>query len=367
MRSVAVALSVIVMALLGCSSQAPKGMIDTDVLIHLIRAQGLEDRVVVPYQLNAAMRDWARTTAPADLAPEARLDRLVEELLENKVMPLEYAWGYTGTAIEVFETRRANCLAFTNLFVGMARELGVPVVFLAVEEGKSYRKEGDLVVVSDHIAVGYERAGDVKIYDFSQYGSQDYSRVRRLSDLTALSMYHSNRGAEVLKDGRVQEALGWLAVAVQLDPSLATAWVNLGVAWRRSGDVARAEGSYRRAIELDPRTFSAYQNLAALLRFLGRDSEAEDMEKVLERAPNQNPYTYLTLGDISRARGRFDEARRLYRRAVQLSEDDAEPLAALGLLALETGDRRRARKLLAEAQELEPEDPRVLELADRLE
>ena len=358
--------ALLVLALWGCSAQAPEGLIPPELLSQMLELEELQGRVVVAWQIDDGMRAWAEERVSDSMPAEAKLERLVKELLDNRVLPLQYTRETTGTAIEVFETRQANCLAFTNLFVGMARELGVPVFFLAVEDVATYRREGDLVVISDHIAVGFERGLDIKMYDFSEHGMQEHTKIRRISDLTALAMFHSNRGVEALRDGDLEGATGWLRTAATLDPGLANAWVNLGVVLRRAGDLAAAEAAYRQAIELDPRLPSPYQNLAALLRHLGREDEARELEDVLARAPNRNPFTYLALGDVSRERGHLDEARRLYKRAANLSEGDGEPWAALGELALASGDRRQALKMLRKARKVEPDDPRALRLAEEL-
>jgi len=354
------------LAVAGCASTAPVGL-DRDQLARLAAARGLEpSRVVLPYELDDAMGRWARETASAKVPPATRLELLRERLLEDDALGLEYVWNHTGTALEVFRERRANCLAFTFLFVGMAREVEVPVYFLAVENVETYRKEGDLVVISDHVAVGFDLQSETLVYDFSEHGSQEPEDVRRISDLTAISMFHSNRGAEALQAGRVEEAVGWLRAAVVLDPELAHGWSNLGVGLRRVGDTAGAEEAYRKALEIDPRIPSAYLNLASLLRLLARDGEAAELEAALRASPSRNPYTYLVLGDISRRGGRLAEARRFYRRAASLARRDAEPYAALGQLALDEGDLRRARKMLRKARRIDDSEDRTSQLAARL-
>lgn len=348
---------------LACAtSDIPTGLITPDQLAQILDRRGIRQQVTVPYEITEAMRAWAHDVAPKHLSVEQRMENLRTELLLREDQPLEYTWGYTGTAEEVFESRQANCLAFTNLFVGMAREVGVPIFFLAVEDTETYRKEGDLIVISDHIAVGAEVGFDVKMYDFSEHGSQDYSSVRRISDLTALAMFHSNRGAEELQRGDEDAALNWLRVAVQLDPTLANGWVNLGVVLRRRGEAAHAELAYKTALEVDPRALSAYQNLVSMMKWQGRLEEAKDYETVLRRAPNRNPFTYLTLGDLSLSNGRQDEARRFYRRAVQLEPDNAEVQAALGHLAFAQGNLRLARKQLRRAEAIDPEENRTQQL-----
>ncbi len=354
--------------LTGCAANSE--LSDEDLLNRALLARGLDpESVMVPFEITEEMRRWAHEVAPGALAPEDRLRRLRDGLFDKDRMELKYTWGYTGTAIDVFEQRRANCLAFTNLFVGMARELRVEVYFLGVERVETYRKQGDLVVVSDHVAVGYGDAtvdSDLLIFDFSPYRNQGYRDVRRISDLTAIAMFYSNRGAETLQEGRVLDAVSWLKTAVAIDPALTPGWVNLGVVLRRAGDLPGAEDAYKHALEIDPRTHSAYQNLAALLQLQGRSKEAEGFVQALQKTPTRNPYSYLSLGDISLRSGRLEEAKRFYRRAVNLSGDDAEIFAALGQLAAATGDLRTARKMLKKAQKLDQESARTRQLASML-
>ncbi len=355
-------------AITGCATTSeltPEEQLNRD-----LRARGLDpERIIVPFEVTDDMRQWAHGIAPRALAPEDRLRRLRDALFDKERMDLEYTWGYTGTAIDVFEQQRANCLAFTNLFVGMAREMGVNVYFLGVERVETYRKQGDLVVVSDHVAVGYGDAtvdSDLLIFDFSPYRNQGYRNVRRISDLTAMAMFYSNRGAETLQQGQVPEAVDWLKTAVAIDPGLTPAWVNMGVVLRRAGNLSGAEEAYKHALVIDPRTPSAYQNLAALLQLQGRSQEADGFIQVLQKTPTRNPYSYLSLGDISLRNGRLEDARRFYRRAVNLSGEDAEIFAALGQLAAATGDLRKARKMLKKAQKIDAESSRTRRLETML-
>lgn len=345
----------------GCSTTSPP-VVETP-LKTAIRQQGIAPvDVIVPFELDEEMARWAHDAIPPDASSSVRLEALSQALLEPGELDLTYAWGFTGTARQVFETRQANCLAFTNLFLAMAREVDVPVFFLAVET-ETYRRHGDLVVVSDHIAVGYGTGQDVEMFDFSPREGTELRRVRRISDLTALAMFHSNRGAEALQDGRYAEALDSLRLAVRLQPELASGWVNLGVARRRVGDPEGAELAYRRALEVDPQVYTAYQNLTSLLSSQERHEEAQWFAKTLRQSPNRNPFTYISLGDISLRSGRLTEARRFYKRAVHLNRDDAESYAALGQLAMAQGDVNTARRMLRKARRIDGENARTLTLA----
>ena len=74
-------------------------------------------------------------------------NRLLAEDPDN--LDVKYDPSYTGPAQEAFETRKVNCLSYTHLFVGMARELGVEAYFLSVRELERYAKDGDLILACD--------------------------------------------------------------------------------------------------------------------------------------------------------------------------------------------------------------------------
>jgi Flp pilus assembly protein TadD len=301
---------------------------------------------------------------PQSSQPDEQLRHLLRSLVGSD-LEIEYQGDYTATAREVFRSRRANCLAFTHLFVGLARELGLEVYFVAVGDLQRFEKDDDLIVVSGHMTAGWGPPAQRLLLEFTTE-PPDYRQVREVSDLTAVALYYSNLGANALRARDNRGALRWLEQAVALDPELPSAWVNIGVARRRTGDVAGAETAYRRALEADPATPSAYQNLAALLRLRGEEDVARELLALADRRDNRNPYTYLDLGDFSLRHGDLAEAERFYRRALRLAGAEADAAAAMGILELSAGRTGAARKWLRRARDLAPDNERVAILARRL-
>jgi Tfp pilus assembly protein PilF len=363
----AAVLGVALLALAACGTGS--GMLTASQLDELAARQGLPAQAVeLPFLVTDEMRTWLDERVDRRLRYEPRLDALLQALLSPDQLGVTYDASFTGTAPEVFARRRANCLGFTNLFVAMARELDVPVHFLFVDEVEGFDRveEDDLVVVSRHITAGYGPAHDLRVLEFSLGPEVSYKAVRRVSDTTAVALYYSNRGAELLRAGDVAAARRMLAIATGIDTELPLAWVNLGVVHRRSADYAAAERAYRRALELDSRQVSAYQNLASLYQHLGRREEADRILAVIPRIGSRNPYNYLSLGDVALARGDLDQAHDYYRKALKLYRDHPEPYAALGQWALERGDQRRALYWLERASQIDPGNSRVRRLAERL-
>jgi Flp pilus assembly protein TadD len=303
-----------------------------------LRAQGFDpEGVVIPYEITPEMRAWVRLQV-ASGQPEQRLDQLLRALLDPALLGLKYETGTTRTATDAFTAKRANCLGFTSLFVGMAREIGIDAYYLGVDDVERFERDGDLLVISGHVSAGFDLGGGRrKILEFTNAPKTEYRRTRRLRDATAIALFHSNKGAEALRSGAAAPALPWLRKAVIIDPELGDAWVNLGVGLRRTGDLAGAERAYRTALEIAPATVSAYHNLASLLRAGGHGAEADEILGVGARIRDRDPFTYLALGDVAFTHGRLEEARRYYRKASALYRDDAEPYAAHGQVACATG------------------------------
>jgi|HubBroStandDraft_3_1064219.scaffolds.fasta_scaffold29780_2 Flp pilus assembly protein TadD len=351
-------------AAVGCAGNGAHGPVSAHELARRLRSEGIDPAsVVVPFELSGEMRAWVHRVVPNSVPPDRRLDRLLSALLDSATLQLQYEAGFTGTAREVFESHRANCLGFTNLFVAMAREAELPVYFLDVDDIDKFEKEGDLVVESSHVTAGYGTGNSMRVLDFTIGPVAHYRQVRAISDLTAVALYYSNRGAELLRAGRPEEAVRWLHTAVALDPAFARGWINYGVSLRRTGDLAGAEAAYRKALEQDPQAVSAYQNLATVLRSKGRRAEADGLIALTARLDSRNPFNYLALGDLSLAGGRLDEARRFYDKARRLDAKSAEPCAALAELALTAGEKRTARRWLDKARSLDPANERVQRVA----
>ena len=352
--------------LAGCASTGA-GAAQVEKTRNQIRDRGLDPAVIaIPFETDDDMRRWAEASVSRDARDEERLQELLLDLLERDGRKLVYDRHRTATAREVWRDGVANCLSFTHLFVGLARDLGLPVYYLRIADSPHYEREGDLVVASEHVAAAWGPPHKRRVLDFSEEPVAAYYQTQVVSDLTAVALYYSNLGAGRIRAGRIEESLAALEVATRVDPELADGWVNLGVALRLTDRSDEAEAAFRRALETNPAMMSAYNNLAALLRQGGRDEEARRLLEVTDRRANRDPFSYLALGDLSLAEGRTEEAARLYRRALRLHPGRADPMAALGRCALAAGELRDAERWLRQARRVDPAAPRVVELERRL-
>ena len=91
-------------------------------------------RVEVPFELDDEIRGSLKQLPP--LSSELRRINQVNDFIFDGLQ-LEYTLAPTKNAVETFRTRSGNCLSFVNLFVGVARELGLTPYYVEVPTSRS--------------------------------------------------------------------------------------------------------------------------------------------------------------------------------------------------------------------------------------
>lgn len=143
-------------------------------------------------------------------------------------------------------------------------------------------------------------------------------------------------GAELIDEGKLQEAVSHFQTAAAINPRDAFSRLNLGVCQKRMGNVSAAAESYEAALQL-----SSDRNLRATA--LGN------------------------LGSIDRGRGDYARARANYESALGLLPDYPLALTGMGLVALKTGDPATAATYFARAAKAAPSDAEFLLLSQALD
>ncbi|RED49144.1 tetratricopeptide repeat protein [Aestuariispira insulae] len=118
--------------------------------------------------------------------------------------------------------------------------------------------------------------------------------------------------------GHIPEAAKFYRSALKIDPSLAPAWINLGVLLRRDNKLESAVMCMRRGLQLSPDDGSSWSNLGNALRALNRLDEAQEAQN---RALALNPEAaqiHYNCALIQRDRGCLDDALHSFRRAEML-------------------------------------------------
>jgi tetratricopeptide (TPR) repeat protein len=129
---------------------------------------------------------------------------------------------------------------------------------------------------------------------------------------------------------------------------------NLGVARLEQFDFDAAAASFRESLALEPSLATARLNLAVALLYAGQldpaRREAEAAAAALPDAP-QPPYV---LGLLAKAQDRPDDAIAAFRRVLRIDPGDAATKVNLGQMYLQQRDAAQAATLFKEALAAEP-------------
>lgn len=145
-------------------------------------------------------------------------------------------------------------------------------------------------------------------------------------------LYRNAVGAVLLNIGRYPDAQVEFLKAVELDPTYADAYHNLGSAYAEQGKWEDAIGAYRKALAqaIYARPETTYNNLGYAYWALDRRKEAEEaFRAALQLEPKLVP-SHFWLGVLLEKEGRKAEARAHFRAA-----RDLEPASMLGRRAAE--------------------------------
>jgi Flp pilus assembly protein TadD len=281
-----------------------------------------------------------------------QLKLIQSALFDEKRFVFDYESGLTETADEALASGRGNCVAFTNLFIAMARSRGLRVQAGYLTPRVSGRRRGDLVYVATHVVAVYALHDRSVVFDFYRTREEPFARIRLLDDFELAALYVNNRAVSALsrEDYALAEAL--LQATLKLAPRFAPAYGNLGVLRRRRGDIPGALEAYRQALALAPHDPSILGNLSALYLGIGREREAQ-AAMALADMTRATPFTLLARGDLEAVDGSSDEALRYYRKAARLEPSIPEPFVAIARLARARGRFDEARRNAQRALQLD--------------
>ncbi len=126
---------------------------------------------------------------------------------------------------------------------------------------------------------------------------------------------YNNRAGAYMAKGDFDRAMADYDMAVQLNPTVAAAWLNRGTLWLRKENFDRAIADHTRAIELDPSLWKSFNNRSGDWKAKGEFNRAkDDLDQAIRLAPDEPlPYaqraeTWRLLGDLDQAIADLDKA-----------------------------------------------------------
>jgi len=302
--------------------------------------------------LDADMRRFIAERVASTGKSRWRLRDLLRALLDDAGFVIEYQ-ERTYTAAEAFRLRRANCLAFTNLFVALAREAGLTVHYQEVDIPPDWSVNGAALMLSRHIntLVDTDEQGEL-VVDFNIADFRSSYERRVISDARARAHYYSNVGVERMGAGEPVLALQNFRKALAAEPAFVPAWINLAALYQRAGHGEWAEAAWRQALTLDPREYVAMSNLERRYRSTGRLAQADELQGRIRWHRRQNPYYRFQLAEAAFAAADYDGAMGHLRFAISRKPNEDRFYALMGFAYLRRGDASSAQRWLARAGEV---------------
>ncbi len=303
--------------------------------------------------LTSEMRKFLDAHVDRRAGAELKLRQLVLAIIDARTFGVVYD-DRTRTASETFRARRGNCLSFSNMFVAMAREVGLLAEFEEVDTPPDWTLNNETYVLNQHVNVRVDlgQAG-VRVVDFNIADFRASYEIRTISDARALAHYYNNIGVERMLAGDTASALACFRTALaEVDRRFPPAWTNLGTLYMRNERPVQAEASYLQALKEDEGDLVAMSDLARLYQRIGEPERAAAYRKKVVRHRWLNPYYRYDLARQAYAAQRYDEAIGLLKYAIRQRPKEDQFCHLLGLSYLGEGDVREGRRWLARAEEI---------------
>ena len=313
--------------------------------------------------INDEMRDYVASKVNGDSQARSRLRRLIRGMIEDGFLTLDYDPNLTYTAIETFQKRQGNCLSFSLLFASLAREANLDLTFQMVDIPPSFRADGDMILLNNHINVlvkGIRRdtnhVGNY-VVDFNTAEYNGNYDTRKVTDNYAIGLYYSNVAVEAMQAGNSKQAFRYLKKGIETNPAIAGLWVNLGILYSRNGHYDMAVQAYQQALSVQHSDKSALVNLTSALHQLGREDEAAHYSKKVAYYRDRNPYFYYFQAQTAYRENELEEALAYLEKAIRLKRDEHQFYYLRGLVhyqmkeySLATKDYKKARDTAEKAE-----------------
>lgn len=285
-----------------------------------------------------------------------KLHLLSNSLGRNGVLGFEYDDSRTLTAAEAFDSRSGNCIGFSNMMVAMARQAGLTARYQEIIRRPVWSSREDTVLLLKHVNVVISGRNFDYVMDISNLRVNHMTQRRLVDDSYAKALYLNNLGAEALFRNDLPTAYAYMKAAIETDPNMTDAWVNIGVVLGRNEQLNDAVNVLQRALQIDPNQYSAMNNLYEIYVEKGDLLAAESLQSRVDRYRRANPYYLLSLSDDAVAQKQFEESLRLLRRALKKKDDDHILHYALAKTQYLSGEEEAAHYSMVRARELAPED-----------
>ena len=309
-----------------------------------------EERVLY---LNKEMREFAENAVRGFEGVE-RVRALLGAILNPSGLNLKYDVEASFTAEEVFNKRRANCLAFTNIFVAMGRYVDMDVQYNEVDVPPIWdlRRENTLVLNKHINAMVTINKRSRHVIDLNVEEYDSLYEQRNVSDQLAVAQHYNNKAMAYLVDEDYSKALRFIVKAINMAPHKSYLWNNLGALYRRSGNLQAAETSYLISLKENSDDLVAISNMARLYKAKGELGLANYYKDKAHNYRMRNPYFLYGLAQRAFVERDYDLAMERTEEAIFRYDKEHRFYFLLAAIYHQSGERQLADDNLNKALEL---------------
>jgi tetratricopeptide (TPR) repeat protein len=306
-------------------------------------------------QLSPEMKAFLNDHVRGRHGDDEKLRLLIYAVMGEGTFKLVYD-EVTRTAGETFHDRRGNCLSFTNMFIAMARYLGLEARYQEVEVPPDWSIAGQAFLLNKHVNVFLNLGYETRIVDFNLYDLKMRFDKKVVSDRRGRAHYHNNLGVEHMLAGDNLQALAHFQQSLREDDSFAPAWINLGILHRREGYPEYAEAAYLQALTIDRENLVAMSNLANLYEAEGLIEQAETYRARVQQHRMENPYYRYMLANEAFTGGDYRAAIGELEYAIKERPQEDLFYSLMSMSYLMIGDREAAQDWMKKAAQVAGED-----------
>ena len=318
--------------------------------------------------LSAEMKEFLDANVSRKATIGVRMNQLIDAIINEGTFGLVFD-GRTRTASETFRQRRGNCLAFSNMFVAMARYADLEATYQEVQIPPDWAFENDVFLLNRHVNV-YVDLGplDDHVVDFNIDDFKASYTMNKISDARARAHYFNNMGVETMQSGDTASALAYFRRAIaDNDRNFSPAWSNLGTLYSRNGHPDYAEAAYLQALRVDSQDLVAMSNLARFYERQGDTELASLYRKKVVDHRRENPYYRYQRARDAYTAGDYDTAISHLKYAIRKKDNEDEFYFLLSLCHLQKGNERSAQRWLAKAEQIAATDALKRRYSSKLE
>ena len=178
---------------------------------------------------------------------------------------------------------------------------------------------------------------------------------------------HFDKGLQLLRQGKVDQAITEFQAAKKLQPNQPAILVNLGLCYMQKRSFSAAESAFRQAIDLDPKgknpaTKFAFARLIGVLSAQGKDSQAVAMAKKYVALAPKDYDARFSLGVCYLQAKSYSSAASAFKSALAIKPNDPAATQNLGF-ALINGKNYAEAKSFFEKSLARKDDPQVRAMA----